>query len=188
VQHTGDMRKQRLGVAVAALIGVLAVVGAVWLFGGQTDVRAGDGPPSAPGSNSPGSNTPLPGPPEARVPGDGPPNHADNRGHLRPRDITPEQEKALGAVAEDVEAALRALPAASRVSPDAVRAALAGLGYGPDRAEVVSRPDTVSGRGRVVYGVSAEGGCVSGGVWADSVQAVVGGPVAEWGCLPPDTH
>ncbi|MFC5289140.1 hypothetical protein ACFPM7_18985 [Actinokineospora guangxiensis] len=187
------MLKQRLGVATAALIGALAIVGAVWLFGGQEDVRAGDGPPSTPASSTPTSSTPtsstpLPGPPEARVPGDGPPNHADNRGHLQPRDITPEQEKALGVVAKDVEGALRALPAASRVSPDAVRAALAGLGYGPDRADVVARPDTVSGRERVVYGVSAEGGCVSGGVWADSVQAVVGGPVAEWGCLPPDTH
>jgi len=168
------MGRQLAVAAVLTFVIGLAVAGGVWLFGDEAAAPAAGPPPTAP--------VPAPGP-------DGPPNHADNRAHLQPGDLTGEQERALTEEAARMEPALAALSATDRLSPDAVRAVLVGLGYSDDEIDTVFRPEEYGGLDRVVVGVSfPEGGCVSGGVWTDRVRLLATGRIPEWGCVPPDAH
>lgn len=88
-----------------------------------------------------------------------------------------------------MEPALAALSTADRLSPDAVRLTLVGLGYPDSEISTEFRPRAYGGLDRVVVGVSfADGGCVSGGVWADDVRLLAVGRIREWDCTRPDTH
>lgn len=164
--------------AVAVIVVGLVVAGCVWLISVRLATPRADVQPM-PVTEQP---SPLPAP-------DGPPNHADNRGYFQPSDLTAEQERALTEEAARMESALAALSTEDRLSPDAVRLTLAGLGYPDSEISTEFRPEEYGGLDRVAVGVSfPDGGCVSGAVWADRVRLLAVGRIREWGCVPPDTH
>jgi hypothetical protein len=166
--------------AVVVIVIGLVIAGCVWLLSVRLAAPRADVQPM-PVTEQP---SPLPAP-------DGPPNHADNRGYFQPSDLTEEQERALTEEAARMRPALVALSTEDRLSPDAVRAVLVGLGYPDSEISTEFRPDEYSGlhQDRVVVGVSfPDSGCVSGGVWADEVRLLPVGRIREWGCTPPDTH
>lgn len=182
------MGRRQLGAVFAVIVVVVGVLAIVAIYAvisdGRDAVGAGDGPGV--------SVTAVPGVPRS-LPGDVPPNHVDNRGHLRPGDVSPQARQRLAEQAEAMRPVLERLRASGQPSPEAVTEALVGLGHPRDRVSAVVRrsalaaPDHDPGPA-VVFGVSGDGGCVQGAVWRDQVRLGVGGAVAEWGCLPPDTH
>jgi hypothetical protein len=125
-------------------------------------------------------------PPARSGPGDLAPHEQENNGWRYPRSLAPGDQAAAEAAARRIQPALEQVRARNDFSVDAVRNALVGLGY--PASAVAVRSFGADGPG-VVYGVSVGPGCVAGDVRPSRVLAQAQGPIAEWGCAPPDkTH
>lgn len=121
--------------------------------------------------------------------GDAAPHQAENRGHRQPGDLTDEARHRLDQQGTALLPTLERVRASGTHTPAAVRAALVGAGYPAEDIGVMTRllPDDMETE-YVVFGIRADGGCVTGLVTATEVRAEAMGPYPEWGCLPPDTH
>ncbi|MFG2311407.1 hypothetical protein ACGFS9_22480 [Streptomyces sp. NPDC048566] len=149
------------------------------------------GPPAA---GSPVTTAP-PSPHAEPDRGDSAPHHAENEVGRRPGAMSAADAAAARRQAARVRPVLEGLRAGGRVGPDAVRPALAALGFAPadlrvqrpwsrwngDHAEAV--PGTLYG---IRVGATA---CVSGMVDDGQVWTEVTGPYPETGCVaPPVAH
>ncbi|MFE1290283.1 hypothetical protein [Streptomyces sp. NPDC058751] len=194
--------RNRLLAATAAT--VLAAAGT--LAGCGTDRPAAQGPgasagsSSASASSSPASaSTPASSPPASPYAepdrGDSAPHNAENNVGRRPGEMTAADRAAAGKQAARVRPVLEKLRARGRIGPDAVRPALAALGFAPADLRVqppwsrweVDHAEKVPG---TMYGISiGSTACVSGTVGADRVWTEVTGPYPETGCVaPPVAH
>ncbi len=139
--------------------------------------------------------TNVPGPPAtphdeaATRGGDAAPHQAENRGHLQPGDLTDEARQRLDAEGVALLPTLEQVRQSGMLTQDAVVAALVGAGYEKSAIAAMTRPlpDDMETE-YVVFGIKADGGCVTGMVTPTEVDAQAMGPYPEWGCLPPYTH
>ncbi|MEW2165511.1 hypothetical protein AB0912_21315 [Streptomyces sp. NPDC007084] len=149
-------------------------------------------PASAPAS---ASASPPPSPHAEPDRGDSAPHNAENNVGRRPGEMTPADKEAAVAGAAKVRPVLEKLRAEGRVDPDAVRPALAALGFPAADLRVqepwsrwnVDHSEKVPG---TLYGIRIGGtACVSGMVDAGQVWAEATGPYPETGCVaPPVAH
>lgn len=184
------MGNKRLGAALAVIIGVLVAAIGLWAWAGGTPTQAGsDGPPSSAAPAPATTTDPVASRTDSGTAyqGDGPPNWKDNRGHLQPRELTPETRTLLETKAVEVHTALDRLRAPELPPAAAVEEALVALGYPADSvfAEDVAAS---SDQRAVVFGISTSGGCVKGSVLPTQTRVEVDGLIPEWGCRTPKTH
>jgi hypothetical protein len=116
--------------------------------------------------------------------------HADNDGWRQRQELTGAQEAVGEERAAEILEALTEVQAAGDFEADPVLEALLALGYSRDVVLVGIPPppwwDTELEVQIVVYGVEVDTGvCVYGDVRPERVQALVGGPVPEYGCIEP---
>lgn len=179
------MGNKRLGAALAVIIGVLVAAVGLWAWAGGASSQAGHGPVSgtATTTTEPTASRTVAGTANR---GDGPPNHADNRRHLQPRDLPPETRTLLETKAAEIRTTLDELRTAELPRAAAVEEALVRLGYPAD--SVFAEDVPASNERAVVFGISTSGGCVKGAVLATETRVEVDGLIPEWGCQTPKTH
>ncbi|MBC6447786.1 hypothetical protein [Actinokineospora xionganensis] len=181
------MGNKRLGAALAVIIGVMLAAVGLWAWAGGTPTQAGsDGPLSSTASTptDPVAQRTVGG---SAYQGDGPPNHADNRGHPQPRELTPEARALLETKAVEVQTALDRLRAPELPRAAAVEETLVSLGY-PADSVFVEDVAAASDQRAVVFGISTSGGCVKGSMLRTQTRVEVDGLIPEWGCRTPKTR
>jgi hypothetical protein len=121
--------------------------------------------------------------------GDAAPHEQENRGYLRPGDLTDEAQQRLDAIGASLTPTLEQVRASGAITPEAVRGALLTAGYPEQDVEAVPRTLPSDGTTQyVVFGIAFQDGCVSGIVTPTEVRAEAMGRYPEWGCIAPDTH
>lgn len=186
------------GTLIAGALVVVAFVGYVLLVitsTGEPTTPAGSPKPWVTTTTVTPTTSTSPGPPAtaydeaATRGGDGAPHQAENRGNMQPDRLTDEARQRLDAEGATLLPTLEQVRAAGVLTPDAVVAALVAAGYETDKTSAMFRTLPVDGTTQyVVFGIRADGGCVTGMVTPTEVDAQAMGPYPEWGCLPPDTH
>ncbi|MEU0780650.1 hypothetical protein ABZ341_03615 [Streptomyces sp. NPDC006173] len=182
--------------AVPALTAATALSAVLCLTGCGTH-RPAAAPGGAPDRPSPvSSSAAAPSSPHAEPDrGDSAPHNEENNVGRRPGEMTAEDRESARKQAAKVRPVLEKLRAEGRIGPDAVRPALAALGFPPADLRVqepwsrwnVDHSEKVPG---TLYGIRIGAtACVSGMLDADQVWTEVTGPYPETGCVaPPVAH
>ncbi|MFF2098785.1 hypothetical protein [Streptomyces sp. NPDC058202] len=186
--------------ATTALSALVALSAVLCLSGCGTD-RPAAAPGGVPGSPSPAASpvsspAATPASPHAEPDrGDSAPHNAENTIGRRPGEMTAADREAARKEAARVRPALEKLRTEGRIAPDAVRPALAALGFPPADLRVqapwsrwnVDHAEKVPG---TLYGIRIGAtACVSGMLDAGQAWTEVTGPYPETGCVaPPVAH
>lgn len=185
----------------ATALSVLVALSAVLCLSGCGTDRPAAAPGGVPGPPSPAaspvsSSAATPPSPHAEPDrGDSAPHNAENTVGRRPGAMTAADREAARKEAARVRPVLERLRTEGRIAPDAVRPALAALGFPPADLRVqapwsrwnVDHAEKVPG---TLYGIRIGAtACVSGMLDAGQAWTEVTGPYPETGCVaPPVAH
>ncbi|MEV4712797.1 hypothetical protein [Micromonospora sp. NPDC049374] len=163
---------------------------AVLLLGCAAPGTGGDDAQAIPTSTS-ASPTALAKPAAPRA--DAPPNHADNNGWKRRRELSAADQRTGQKLAARIRPKLEALRAAGDFAPASTQRVLLDLGITADAIEVTAMrtpigQETTPPPGAVYAVRFADVGCVIGDVRPERVMVEVRGSAAEFGCLEPFSH
>ncbi|MFC6088695.1 hypothetical protein [Saccharothrix lopnurensis] len=141
---------------------------------------------------APATTAPPPSTGSGRLPGDLPPNHADNNGWKRRAPLAPAAHAAAVAVAEELRPALERLCGQGDFARESALRVLKGTGRAT--GEVYARPFELPVTGTtppagVVYGVHlGDRACVIGSLSPGQVMIRVDGTTREGSCHEPSSH